>query len=403
MKAMVHTFRQFLVRHVRFALLCVAVLVASLLLYGRHLGSLTYSAVSSNEIHSLASYSSLHAIINNPLHAPLKLVAWALWHLPWHNPASLRAPFALFALFSLLAMAYTFKRWYGTRMAVFGVVLVGCSSLLLHIGRLATFDVSFLWASASLVALHLLFHAHSDRFLVRHVWVIGMLALLFVPGMVWLILANVALQREDVAASLKDMSSLWEKVAYPLCSLIVLGGISYAVYRHPHIGLEWLGAPPQWTEWQGMLKRLGDTVAYFIIRGPHQPELWLGRLPLLDAFGTIMLIAGVIFYSHHLRSFRTILIGTFLAIEALLMTISALPVSLLVPLVFAIIVGGMAYVLHQWLRVFPRNPLARGVGISLMGLLVVATSTYSLRSYFIAWPHNTETRATFTTALASRK
>jgi hypothetical protein len=393
----------FFARYWRLGALILGVILVSILLYGWHLGSLT-TDTSNEEIAALATYSSGHSIIDNPVHAPIKVVAWALWHVPFHNPAMLRAPYAIFAILSLVAFAYVLKRWYGTRMAVFGVILFGTSSFLLHSGRIALFDISFLWAGITLLALHLLFHAHYDRRLVRIIWLIGMLALLFVPGMIWLVILDVILQRDDLLDSWDTVNNIWEKIFYPLVIVLVLAGIGYLVYRQPHIGLSWLGTAPAWSDWQGMGKRLANDVLYFVIRGPHHPALWLGRLPLLDAFGSVMLVAGIVFYAQHLRSFRTILITALFAAEALLIAISStVSIGLLVPLVYAIIVGGMAYILHFWLRVFPRNPLARGVGVFLIGLLVLVSSAYNLRSYFVAWPHNTETRTTFTANLPDTK
>jgi hypothetical protein len=407
MNIMIRTFGRklgsFLARYWRLGALILGVIAISTWLYGWHLGSLT-SGTSQEEIASLATYSSAHTIIDNPVHAPIKVVAWALWHLPFHNPAMLRAPYAVFAILSLVAFAYVLKRWDGIRRAVLGVVLCGSSSFLLHSGRIALFDISFLWAGITLLALHVLFHAHYDRAVVRALWLAGMLILLFVPGMVWLVIVNLLLQKDDLLDSWDAMNKAWEKTLYPLAIVAVLSVIGYLVSRHPHIGLDWLAVPPAWSDWQGMAKRLANDVLYFVARGPHHPALWLGRLPLLDAFGTVMLLAGVVFYAQHVRSFRTILIGSLLAAEALVVAVSStVSIALLVPLVYAIIVGGMAYLLHFWLRVFPRNPLARGVGVGLIGLLVLASSAYNLRSYFIAWPHSLETRAVFTANLPDTK
>jgi hypothetical protein len=402
MKRMIGSIRKFLARNWHQGALILGAVALSGLLFGRHLGSLT-GGVTQSELSTLASYSSMHAIIDNPLHAPLKILAWALWHIPFHNPAMLRAPFALFGVLSLVAFAYILKRWYGIRMAVMGVVLFACSSWLLHVSRIALFDVSFLWAGVSLVALHLWFHAHPDRRIVRFGWLIGMLALLFVPGMVWLIAANIFFQRDDLLDAWDAINHRWEKIVLPLIITVSFVIIGYVLFRHPHLGLDWLGVPHAVGDWKGMIVRLANDAAYFVIRGPHDPVIWLGRLPILDAFGTLMLATGLIFYAQHLRSFRTKFLGVMLILATILTAVSGdIRVSLLVPLAYAIIVGGMAFVLHQWLRVFPRNPLARSVGIGLIGLLVVASCVYNLRSYFIAWPHNTETSKSFTAALPSK-
>jgi hypothetical protein len=59
------------------------------------------------------------------------------------------------------------------------------------------------------------------------------------------------------------------------------------------------------------------------------------------------------------------------------------------------IATGLAYLLRDWLKTFPNNPVARGVGIGLVVAAVGLSCIYNYRAYFIAWPHNTVTRTVF--------
>ena len=69
--------------------------------------------------------------------------------------------------------------------------------------------------------------------------------------------------------------------------------------------------------------------------------------------------------------------------------------SMLVPVLFLLAAAGLHSLLQSWLRVFPTNPIARNLGVSLVILAVAVSCTYNLRSYFVAWPHNATTQATF--------
>jgi hypothetical protein len=69
--------------------------------------------------------------------------------------------------------------------------------------------------------------------------------------------------------------------------------------------------------------------------------------------------------------------------------------SVLVPLAFVVAAAGIAYLLHEWLKVFPRNPLARGFGVALVTVAVLVSCVYNLRAYFVAWPAVDTTQTIF--------
>jgi hypothetical protein len=69
--------------------------------------------------------------------------------------------------------------------------------------------------------------------------------------------------------------------------------------------------------------------------------------------------------------------------------------SLVVPLLYIFAATGIAYLLHEWLRVFPLNPVARKLGIGLVVVAVAVSCSYNLRAYYVAWPHNAATQTAF--------
>jgi uncharacterized protein YqhQ len=113
-----------------------------------------------------------------------------------------------------------------------------------------------------------------------------------------------------------------------------------------------------------------------------------------------MFLLGTYFYSTHARAARTRLIVVLAGIAWLLVGIIGLnAISLVVPVVYLLLAAGIAYILHQWLKVFPNNPIARGIGIGAIMLVVLLTSVYQTRSYFVAWRYNADTSEVFTTKL----
>jgi hypothetical protein len=68
---------------------------------------------------------------------------------------------------------------------------------------------------------------------------------------------------------------------------------------------------------------------------------------------------------------------------------------LMLPFVYLIVAAGIGFMLQQWFRVFPRNPIARTLGASLITIAVISSSGYNLTHYFIAWAKAPETQSTF--------
>ncbi len=60
--------------------------------------------------------------------------------------------------------------------------------------------------------------------------------------------------------------------------------------------------------------------------------------------------------------------------------------GLLIPVLYIVMANGIAYMLQSWFTVFPRNPVARTLGVVLLTIVVVVSCSYQLQRYFIAWP-----------------
>ncbi len=393
-----------ILKHWRIITVATLLIIITGLMVGYRLGSLPGNGLASAEIETFSEYSSLRTIISDPTHAPYKLLGWTLSKLPYNSNAMLRIPAAILATLTVLSLAYVMRRWYGTRSTIIGVALFMTSAWFLHVGRAGVYDIEFMWAMTTLILLHVLFHAHAESSFMSFVWLVGIITLLFVPGFIWLVLLNLILQRNDILDAWDNLNALWKKIMFVTLPVIALAGITFLIVRDTSLLKTWLGIPPHPEMWMDILKRLGNAVAYFVVRGPSDPVIWLGRLPVLDVFVTVMLIAGVVFYAKHLKAARIRLLGGLFIAGAILTALNpVIKFSLLVPIAYLVATAGIAYLLHEWLRVFPRNPLARSVGVFIVAVVVSASCLYNLRSYFIAWPHNKATQTTFVKPLPISK
>ncbi|MCA9333765.1 hypothetical protein KC963_01840, partial [Candidatus Saccharibacteria bacterium] len=135
---------------------------------------------------------------------------------------------------------------------------------------------------------------------------------------------------------------------------------------------------------------------FVLARGPLEPVLNLGRLPLLDIFSAAMAVLGVYWYSFKIKLLRTRLLSVFTFIAAILIMLNGVTMlPLLLPLSYIVITAGIMLLLQQWFTVFPRNPIARSLGIGIVCIAIGVTGAYHMRRYFVAWSGDPITKATF--------
>ncbi len=331
-----------------------------------------------------------HGLYDNPLNLPLNVLYSIIFK--FFSPVGmtlLRTPSVITGSLTIIGFAVLLYLWYGRRAAIFGSVLFATSAWTLHVSRLADFNVEYL---AAIVFFFLTTAILQKKLNKRYVyWLINLAwsLLLYVPGMVFLVAYNIYRQRSEVGFGASIQDNFKSKLAYVFSCLIWLPLIGRYLFRSPRNILNWLGLPRHFASPIHIVKEFGAVFYHIFIRGPLLPNLWLGRLPILDIFGVITALIGIYFYAIHIKATRTHLLFGCLLIGAVLIALGG-PVSLsiVVPIVYIFIAAGLAYLLTQWLSIFPKNPIARSVGYILIALAVAMSMTYNLRSYFVAWPHN---------------
>jgi len=374
-----------------------ALLLLSLLWF--RLGSLVGGA-SHDELAQRAFAGSWRHLAASPLNLPLTFVQWICLNVTHQGQTALRLASTLFGALSIITMTYVLRRWYGVRIALYGTVLFACSAWLLHVSRSATPDVLYLWALPTLLATQTVWERHSQQPLINYI-AVGVLAiLLYIPGMFWFILLSLTLQAHHLPQAWRQLATWKLRVGFIGLALALLLPLLIAVAIHGSLLPTWLGLPHHYTHPADIPRQLVHSLSFFVWHGPAQPTLWLERLPVLDFFSLVMFILGCLFYAKHASAGRTrLLIGLFIIGAFFFAVGGPVTFTVLVPIVYLVIMAGMAYLLHDWLRVFPRNPLARGIGFSLLGLAVLLAVVYNVRSYFVAWPHNAATKAAFSTRI----
>lgn len=367
-------------------------LVAAALLY--RLDSLA-PHLTMSEQKSLAANSDLKAIfLTNPLGLPLKLLQWLTTLAPANHAVFFdRLPSVLLALIAFYIFLYIARRWYGLRSTLFGAVLFATSAWFLHVARFAGTDILCITAVLSLLAVHVGLHDHQERPLMLYAWLIVNLILLFIPGFVWLGVISALLQWRTICAAWRHLDTLWNRLGWHLITATGLGGIVYTFVKHPVLIRTWAGLPEHFVTWQATLRHIGESFSSLAYRAPFNPQLWVGRLPLLDVLALGLMVLGTIFYIRHWQAQRTQLLFVYFAAGGVLAGLNGgVPLSIFMPVAYLVVTAGTAYGLHFWLRMFPRNPVGRGIGVALVGCLVLLAAFYNLKLYYEVWPHSPDTQ-----------
>lgn len=334
----------------------------------------------------------LSNLIANPVNLPYKALDLVMLHLPIGSVA-LRSRLASAAiallccgLFYLLA-----RRWHGTRNGILATLLFVPSSWMLHTGR---FGAGLIMLTAVVLALvctaSWVSNAEADGKVV--VWYAALCAIaLTVPAGLWFVIATTLIIRKVLAEHVDEASGRQLLLAGSLLAAAVLIAAAATVRDTAVLG-QWLGLPAVMPEWLILAKQAVQSLTFSALRGPFMPEIWLAHTPLLDGATTVLFIFGALFYLRHRSSARVVLLAVFALIAIALVSLHGAPaLAYLVPLLYLVAATGLAALSHQWLKVFPRNPIARNSAIVLVAVLAVVTASYHGQRYFVAWRHSPDT------------
>ncbi|HSX16479.1 MAG TPA: glycosyltransferase family 39 protein [Patescibacteria group bacterium] len=386
-------FRKLLVREWQQIVLYAVLLAAAGGALWYKLGTLTggYSAA---ELHTAQAATSWQHIFHNPLDAPFLVLLRVLAYINDHSLFLARVVAMGCGLLTVGLFYGLVRYWHGERTALFGTILFATSAWFLHTARIGTPDV-LLFGLLALVACYIWLKRTSSGLALLLSFIL-VAALLYVPGMVWFIVLGIVAQWRTVDRQFKK--NLWAVTAGGVLLVAALVPLGLAIYHDPQIAKVYAGLPAHgWPMPLDVLKNLLQVPVQLFLHGPATPEHWLGKVPVLDYFTATMFFLGGYLYVRHAKLGRFWLFAGILIIGTVLVSLGgAVGLSIIVPIIYMIAASGVGFMLDRWLTVFPRNVIAQGVGIGLISAAVLATSIYSLRHYFVAWPSAPPTKAIFT-------
>lgn len=368
------------------------VLIAGLGLLVFRLDSLL-GGVLPQELSFIGTDVSKAAFLDNPVGALFKVPLHALKQLDWGTVLNLRLISAGMAFLTAGLLYYVLRQWYSRLIAVAGFVLIITSSWFLTFGRMASPDMSY----ALLVMAGIAYGAWS-RTTKRSALIIlaGLtlgIAYIYTAGLVWIAFAAVIWQRKAILRWIVGAPKM--AVFAILVSAILISPLCYAVFRQPGLVKEIAGFS---AEPHRDLSNLGirgvDFIQQLAVNGQTNPALGLTNAALLDLFTGVMTGVGLVSLIRVRKLDRSKIVAGLVVVLGFLISLNGMvPSTALLPIIYLLATSGLAYMLDEWFRVFPRNPLAKWVGLGLVSTAIALTSLYHLQRYYVAWPKAPQTKA----------
>lgn len=366
-------------------------LLIGLLVY--RLGTLV-PGFSLGEKASIAQSVSLKTIFSDPLYAPHDFLQYLSLKSGHKGFIAMRLPSVIIAVAVVVLFFYIVTRWFNFRVAAITTFLLVTSSWFLHSARIATPEVTMLGLVAPL-AYSIWLHRTKRPLPALILGAITLTTMIHIPGFIWFAIAGIFWQRKSLAKVYREAKI--PAILIIFGCIIVSTPLFISVASSKLLLLTYLGLPAALPAGLADIPLNILRVPYMLIlSGPSNPELNIGRLPLLDFFTSIMAVIGAYSYLNHSKLRRSKLILACLVVGTLLASFMAsVSVTILLPFIFLLVAGGINFMIEQWFVVFPYNPLARNLATILIVAAVLVTAFYHLNRYFIAWPQAPATKSTF--------
>lgn len=356
------------------------------------LTSLTKDTLFMREATELAGAANKQVIFNNPLQILFKLPEYLLKIVKFNHLWTVRFVPVICGLIIVLSLYYVVKQWYGAKTALATLVMTSTSSWLLGYSRLATPDIVY----PTLIAVGLAYGAwlrktkHSGLTMLMGV-LLG-LGFVYTSGLIWIAILAIFWQRKVIARRIAEAPKLTMTI------LIVVGvgiaPLAWAIARQPALITNTAGFasdPLQGFSESGI--KSVDIIQQLAVEGQKNATYGLVNVAILDIFTYVMAILGLLTLFSYRKLDRSKVLPALLVLIWFLASIGGpVPVVALLPIIYLLAAAGIGRMLSDWLSVFPRNPLARGIGLAVLATTVVFSSYYHLSKYFVAWPNSPATK-----------
>lgn len=288
---------------------------------------------------------------------------------------TVKLPSLIFSVMASVAIFFLLRRWFKPNITILSMLIIVATSQYLFISQSATPNVLYVLYSALILLFTSLIMQSAKYAVAWKVCLGAILAVsLYTPYFIYinLGLVIVALVHPHTRYFIfkKQERSNWITASVVFIALIM--PLLYMSVNHPDLMQQLLGVPLF-----NNINLLAGTkqliYSYFWI----EPTVHNGKiLPIIDFSALALAVLGVIVLIKNHHTARAYMIGAWTALTIPLLIIEPdLTAITTVPIIILLAVG-LETLLHEWYKLFPKNPYARGTGlfftVTLVTVMVVS-------------------------------
>ena len=342
----------------------------------------------SEQYQELASQSfSISAILNNASYLPQKLLLISAQTAGISGALFVKVLMFIFAVLVVYLFYKACLQWFGKNTALITTLLFSSSSWMILSSQSLVFNNIYLVFFPLVIYLHTQFSREKNSLKIL-AGVLLFSIVLYSPGMVWPILGIIALLPIFMHKIIAKYAT--EHVWFSLISTAVLVLPLFAVLVLRPNNFQHILVGGGQTTLQSFAHNLQVSLEALFIRGVPDIGVWLIGTPIFNFIACLLFVFGLIhlFINKKLgQHFNFMAISlAFSLLTIIFVGLPALP--LLIPLIYLTAGFGLKLLLGSWYAIFPSNPVARNLGLTLVIFIALLSSGYDIARYYVAWPKN---------------
>jgi 4-amino-4-deoxy-L-arabinose transferase-like glycosyltransferase len=332
------------------------------------------------------SVSTINDILSNPVYLPHKLLSFGLLKIN-DSTLSLRMASILMTAVFIISFYSVCKRWFGRFVALAATLLFASIPWIILNGRSGTPEIMLL-STLLLMSVFLWLSNLETKTLALFLLILTLGLSLYVPGMLWFILAGVVLLRGKVQDNLSELNRKTRLASLFLLILLIVPLIMAAV-KDSAVLKTVLLIPTGFHSLTEILSSILWSVGGLVWKTRQHLYLSVGRLSILNATNMILAVFGTyIMWTKARREFYVLIILFLLGILASGLNENNSFLLLCLPSVGVLMAAGLRYLYGEWRTIFPLNPLPRALAFMLIGALVLLNLFVGVKYSLITWPHS---------------
>ena len=371
----------------------LAILGFAVVLLGYNLDGLL-PGYTTQELEQQQFTSKLSNIIENPVDAPLNLVQYSLVKLGNNEIVWLRVTSGFFAIVSSIAFYALLRKWHTNRVSLLTSAMFLSSSWVLMTARTGVPEILLTLLGSSIVTYFWLVETKKKKLALMALFVsISLLA--YIPGGIFVLIAGSIWKGRTLLAEARKVPFVFFVLCIML-SVTILLPLVWAGYKDHTVILNAIGLNDKSLTVGSYLSNIWSNFLGLFVNSSRIDGAGVGKTGILDIFSITLFLAGLFtvirkYGQDKMKYLLFGLIGSFLLAGLNQKT----TITMVLPFVYLLIGTGLAWLLRQWLAVFPRNPIAKNIGVVIVFIGVGVSVYFNTYRYFVTWPHMTSTKVIY--------